>query len=175
MLNLRHAVMILLKIERPWVTRTPRKNIIITVIFDWWNWMYKDALAFAQCGDFRRRATKFNIISQAATIRKRVFIPYCGRTYYPYTLASKIQCTCKATESGFPIILPCFDRSHSGIGENASDTAFARTMINCAPYYVPIGPDGNYTVMANGKILGSPFCRYHGWCFGRFGGPATRF
>ena len=27
-------------------------------------------------------------------------------------------------------------------------------MINCAPYYVPIGPDGNYTgLMKNGKVI----------------------
>ncbi len=47
-----------------------------------------------------------------------------------------------------------FDSEHEFPGENASNAAFARTNINCAPYYVPIGPDGNWTgMMASGKVI----------------------
>ena len=85
---------------------------------------------------------------------KEGFIRIADERYNQYTLTSKINARV-SDRIRISNNTTYFDRSHSYPGENASNAAFARTMINCAPYYVPIGPDGNYTgVMANGKILG---------------------
>ncbi|MEZ3521401.1 MAG: TonB-dependent receptor [Muribaculaceae bacterium] len=141
--------------ERPWVTKDATGKYHYYGNFDWWNWMYKkNALSHSHNVAISGGGDKVQYYISGSYYTKEGFIRIADERYNQYTLTSKINARV-SDRIRISNNTTYFDRSHSYPGENASNAAFARTMINCAPYYVPIGPDGNYTgVMANGKILG---------------------
>lgn len=141
--------------DRPWVVKDASGKYHYYGNFDWWNWMYKkNALAHSHNVSLSGGGDKVQYYLSASIYNKEGFIRIADENYRQYTFTSKISAEL-SSRLRITNNTTYFDRSHTYPGENASNAAFARTMINCAPYYVPIGPDGNYTgVMANGKILG---------------------
>ncbi len=141
--------------ERPWVVKDASGKYHYYGNFDWWNWMYgKKAFSHSHNVAISGGGDKVQYYISGSYYTKEGFIKIADEQYSQYTLTSKINArlTDRIRISNNTMY---YDRNHTYPGENASNAAFARTMINCAPYYVPIGPDGNYTgVMANGKILG---------------------
>lgn len=141
--------------ERPWVVKDATGKYHYYGNFDWWDWMYKNNTMSQSHGvTISGGGDKVQYYISGSYYSKDGFIKIADEKYRQYTFTSKINA--KLTNRiRISNNTTYFDRSHTYPGENASNAAFARTMINCAPYYVPIGPDGNYTgVMANGKILG---------------------
>lgn len=141
--------------DRPWVVRDTSGKYHYYGNFDWWDWMYRDN-AFGQSHNLSISGggDRVQYYLSAGLYDKDGFIRIAKEKYRQYTFSAKIRAQVSDRIS-ISNNTSYFDRSHSYPGENASNAAFARTMINCAPYYVPVGPDGNYTgVMANGKILG---------------------
>ncbi|MCM1036800.1 MAG: TonB-dependent receptor [Bacteroides sp.] len=141
--------------DRPWVVKDATGKYHYYANFDWWRWMYKDK-AFGQSHNVAISGgnDRVQYYISGSYYSKDGFIRIADEQYRQYTLTSKINARLSSRLS-ISNNTSYFDRAHSYPGENASNAAFARTMINCAPYYVPVGPDGNYTgVMANGKILG---------------------
>lgn len=145
--------------ERPWVVvddpdASGRQKYHYYANFDWWNWMYKEQMP-SQSHDVNISggSDKIQYYVSASFYTKEGMMKRVDETYKQYTLTSKINAQVKswlkiANQTTY------FDKSHTYPGENAANSAFARTMINSAPYYVPIGPDGNYTgYMANKKLL----------------------
>lgn len=141
--------------ERPWVVKDASGKYHYYGNFDWWNWMYgKKAFSHSHNVSISGGGDKVQYFISGSYYTKEGFIKIADERYSQYTLTSKINAKL-SSRVRISNNTMYFDRNHSYPGENASNAAFARTMINCAPYYVPISPDGNYTgVMANGKILG---------------------
>ncbi len=141
--------------DRPWVVKDTSGKYHYYGNFDWWNWMYKkNALAHSHNVAISGGGDKVQYYISGSYYTKDGFIRIADEQYRQYTLTSKINAQV-SSRLRISNNTTYFDRTHTYPGENASNAAFARTMINCTPYYVPISPDGNYTgVMANGKILG---------------------
>lgn len=145
--------------DRPWVvTSAPdasgRQKYHYYGNFDWWNWMYKERMPSQSHNvSISGGSDKIQYYVSASFYSKDGMMKRVDETYKQYTLTSKINAQVKSwlTIGNYTSY---FDRAHTYPGENAANAAFARTMINSAPYYVPIGPDGNYTgFMANKKLL----------------------
>lgn len=141
--------------DRPWVVKDATGKYHYYGNFDWWNWMYKkNAVSHSHNVAISGGGDKVQYYISGSYYTKEGFIRIADERYSQYTLTSKVNARV-SSRLRVSNNTTYFDRTHSYPGENASNAAFARTMINCAPYYVPVGPDGNYTgVMANGKILG---------------------
>lgn len=143
--------------DRPWVVVTKengKDKYNYYGNFDWWNWMYKkNMLSQSYNVNVSGGSDKVQYYLSASYYTKEGMLKQADENYRQYTFTSKINAE---LYPGVKISnnTTYFDSSHEYPGENAANAAFARTMINCAPYYVPIGPDGNYTgVMKNGKLL----------------------
>lgn len=144
--------------DRPWVVTTTesdgRQKYNYYANFDWWNWMYKERMPSQSHNVSISGGTdKIQYYVSANFYSKDGMMKRVDEKYTQYTLTSKFNAEIKSwlrigNQTNY------FDSSHTYPGENAANAAFARTMINCAPYYVPIGPDGNYTgLMKNGKVI----------------------
>lgn len=144
--------------ERPWVVTTIDNNgkekYNYYGNFDLWNWMYNENMMSQSHNiNISGGTDKVQYYISGSYYTKEGLMKRVDEDYNQYTLNAKINAELKPWLK-ISNNTTYFDRTHTFPGENASNAAFARTMINCAPYYVPIGPDGNYTgVMKNGKIL----------------------
>lgn len=144
--------------ERPWVVTTLDNNgkqkYNYYGNFDWWNFMYKNTmLSQSHNINLSGGSDKVQYYISGGYYTKEGMMKRVDEDYSQYTLSAKVDAKINSwLKIGNNTTY--FDRVHTFPGENASNAAFARTMINCAPYYVPIGPDGNYTgVMKNGKLI----------------------
>lgn len=139
--------------DRPWVVlKNGKYNYYGN--FDWWNWMYKDWMpSQSHSVSIAGGSDKVKSILTATFYQKDGMMKRVDETYKTFNISSKVTAQVNKWIN-VSNHLQYFDRVHSYPGEDASNAAFARTTLYCAPMYVPIGPDGNYTgLMKSGKIL----------------------
>lgn len=140
--------------ERPWVVEDEDGKYHYYGNFDWWKFLYNKWMPSQSHNVSVSGGTdKINYYVSGSYYRKNGLMRDADENYKKYTLTARINAEVFkwlkiSNTTNF------FDSEHHFPGENAANAAFARTNINCAPYYVPVGPDGNWTgLMKNGKIL----------------------
>lgn len=139
--------------DRPWVAvKNGKYNYYGNV--DWWKWMYKDWMpSQSHSISISGGNEKVKSVLTATFYQKEGMIKRVDEKYQTFNISSKVSVKVNNWIS-ISNHLQYFDRVHAYPGEDASNAAFARTTLYCAPMYVPIGPDGNYTgLMKTGKIL----------------------
>lgn len=141
------------KKSRPWVVLDDYNRMHYYGNFDWWHYLYRDwtpTMSHNVSVSGGNENIKYYV--SGSYYMKKGFTR-AEEKYEQFTLNAKIDA--KVTKwLRMTDQVSFFDSEHAYPGENASNASFARISINCAPYYVPIGADGNWTgLMANGKLI----------------------
>ncbi|MCQ2183961.1 MAG: TonB-dependent receptor [Bacteroidales bacterium] len=140
--------------SRPWVVEDEDGKYHYWGNFDWWKYLYKTwTPSQSHSISVSGGTDKVTYYVSGNYYTKDGFMRNADEKYRQFSLNAKINAQVykwlKISNNTY-----FYDSEHAFPGENASNAMFARTNINCAPYYVPIGPDGNYSgMMACGKIL----------------------
>lgn len=140
--------------DRPWVVEDEDGKYNYYANFDWWKYLYKKWMPSQSHNvSISGGNQKINYFVSGNFYTKDGLMRNAEERYDKYTITAKLagQVTDWMRVSNTTNF---FDSEHLFPGENAANGAFARTNINCAPYYVPIGPDGNWTgMMKSGKVI----------------------
>lgn len=140
--------------DRPWVVEDEDGKYNYYANFDWWKYLYKKWMPSQSHNvSISGGNEKINYFISGNFYTKDGLMRGAEERYDKYTITAKIGAQVTKWLS-INNTANFFDSEHAFPGENASNAAFARTNINCAPYYVPIGPDGNWTgMMKSGKVI----------------------
>ena len=140
--------------SRPWVVEDADGKYHYYANFDWWKYLYKKWTPTQSHNvSVSGGSDRIKYLVSGSYYSKDGYMRNAKEKYQQFTLTAKLSAD---VYSWLHIsnVTRFFDSEHAYPGENASNAAFARTNINCAPYYVPIGPDGNWTgMMASGKVI----------------------
>ena len=140
--------------ERPWVVEDEDGKYHYYANFDWWKFLYKEWMPSQSHNvSISGGGDKVDYMVSGSYYSKEGLMRNAEEKFQQFSVTAKVNAQ---VYSWLRIsnLTSFFDKEHAYPGENASNAAFARTNINCAPYYVPIGPDGNWTgMMASGKII----------------------
>ena len=140
--------------DRPWVVEDEDGKYNYYANFDWWKYLYEKWMPSQSHNiSISGGNDKLNYFVSGNFYTKDGLMRNAKERYDKYTITAKLSGQVNnwmriTNTTNF------FDSEHMFPGENAANGAFARTNINCAPSYVPIGPDGNWTgMMKSGKVI----------------------
>ena len=140
--------------DRPWVVEDEEGNYHYYGNFDYWKFLYKQWMPSQSHNvSISGGNQKLNYYISGNFYTKDGLMRNAEERYDKYTITAKLsgQVTDWMRISNTTNF---FDSEHLFPGENAANAAFGRTTLYCPPYYVPIGPDGNWTgKMKDGKLL----------------------